>query len=157
MTDLKLIALDHDDIVVFSAHLQDAILRVADLAWMPRARRFAFVANRFSWDVANSRLDRNERRRVALRFEHVLGVQVQGLDLNAKETVLSLLALQFEETDAPGGVLTLVFAGDGAIRLTVECVEGEIRDLGGSWKTRRRPTHSIVDDDDGDASFNSDT
>ncbi len=157
MADLKLIALEQDDLIVFSAHLQDAVLRVADLAWMPRERRFALVANRFNWDIASRKLDRNERRRSALRLEHVLSVQVQGLDLDAKDTVLSLLAIQFEETEAPGGVVTLVFAGDGAIRLTVECVEGEIRDLGGAWKTRRRPSHSIVEDDDGDASYNSES
>lgn len=157
MAELKLIALEQDDLTVLSAHLQDAVLRIGDLAWMPREKRFALVANRFNWDTANNAPDRKERSRAALRFEHVLNAKVQGLDLRASDTVLSLLAIQFEETEAPGGIITLIFAGDGAIQLNVECIEGELRDLGASWKTRSRPTHSILDADDtnsdGDASF----
>ena len=49
MPDLKLIALDADDLAVISAHLQDAVMKVGDLAFLPREKRFAAVANRFDW------------------------------------------------------------------------------------------------------------
>ncbi|HZA01678.1 MAG TPA: DUF2948 family protein, partial [Hyphomicrobiaceae bacterium] len=64
-----------------------------------------------------------------------------GIDLEAKQDVLELLAIQFEETDAPAGAVTLVFAGGGAIRLEVECIEAELRDLGAAWKARCKPEH----------------
>ena len=52
MPDLKLIALDTEDLNVLSAHLQDAVLRVADMAYLPKERRFAVILNRFDWQKA---------------------------------------------------------------------------------------------------------
>ena len=36
MPDLKLIALDAEDLGVISAHLQDAVLRVGDMVYLPK-------------------------------------------------------------------------------------------------------------------------
>jgi hypothetical protein len=54
-----------------------------------------------------------------------------------------LLALQFEPVAAedPQGYLTLVFAGGGAVRLHVECIEAEMKDLGPAWQARAVPRH----------------
>ena len=49
---LKLIALDSEDLAVVSAHMQDAVLTVGDMAFLPQQRRFAALANRFDWDSA---------------------------------------------------------------------------------------------------------
>ncbi len=143
---LKLLALDEQDLQVLSAHLQDAVLRVADIAFVPAEKRFAMIANRFDWESASggkaTRKKGFRRRRSALRFERVLGVQLQGMEQNAKSAVLELLAMQFEAEDKPEGFVTLVFAGDAAIRLHVECIEAEMRDLGPVWKTKMKPEHN---------------
>jgi hypothetical protein len=148
MADLKLLALDEEGLAIISAHLQDAVLKVGDMAYLPRAKRFAAVANRFDWAAAEgigtSRTSL-ERRRCGIRFDRVLDAKVQGIDLKSKRQVLCLLAVQFEECDPPGGHITLVFAGGGAIRLHVECIEAELRDMGAAWKARRRPAHPIDD------------
>jgi len=145
MPDLKLIALDAEDLAVVSAHLQDAVLKVGDMAYRPREKRFAAVANRFDWVEALSgdatREKRYARRQAALRFERVLGAQVHGLDLQKKGNVVSLLAISFEPGEAPEGHITLQFADGGAIRLHVECIETELRDLGPVWEAKSRPTH----------------
>ncbi len=145
MPDLKLIALDADDLAVISAHLQDAVLKIGDLAFLPRERKFAAVANRFDWlDAIEKDGARNKgyaRRRAALRFERVLGAQVHGLDLKNKGAVAELLAIRFEPGDLPQGQVTLDFAGGGAIRLNVECIEAELRDLGPVWEAKSRPSH----------------
>ena len=145
MNDLKLIALDAEDLAVLSAHLQDAVLRVGDMAYLKDERRFAAVANRFDWERALKSKGAAEpyaRRRAGLRFERVSEAKVSGLDLKAKDTVLSLLAIQFEEAAAPGGHITLRFSGGGAIRLAVECIEAELKDLGAQWATRHKPKHA---------------
>ena len=49
MEELKLVALDKDDIEVVSAHVQDALVRVADIFWQPREHRFVMALNRFDW------------------------------------------------------------------------------------------------------------
>lgn len=146
MDNLKLIALDAEDLKVVSAHLQDAVLKIADMAFVPRERRFAAILNRFDWTTTLPGGKRMVpvRRQTALRFERVLGAQVSGIDLKAGQDVLELLALQFEPTPAaedPQGHLTLVFAGGGAVRLHVECIEGELKDLGPAWQARAIPKH----------------
>jgi hypothetical protein len=147
MAELKLIALDADDLAVISANLQDAVMRVGDIAFRPREKRFAAVANRFDWvDALAQEAARDEdrhyaRRRTALRFERVLSAQVQGLDPKNKSAVTSLLAVGFEPLEPPAGWITLQFADGSAIRLHVECIEAELRDLGPAWQAKSRPQH----------------
>jgi hypothetical protein len=146
MEDLKLIALDPEDLRVISCHLQDAVLRVGDMAYLKGEKRFAAIANRFDWEQAAKENDATyRRRRCAVRFERVMGAQVHGLDLKQKDTVLELLALGFEPAEEPSGTVTLLFAGGAAIRLRVECVEAELRDLGAAWRTHRKPEHAVDD------------
>lgn len=142
MEELKLIALDPEDLRVLSCHLQDAVIRVGDMAYLKESMRFAAIANRFDWEGA-VKADGGEfqRRRSGLRFERVRLAQVHGIDLKQKDAVLVLLALAFEPGDEPEGTLTLHFAGGGAIRLGVECIEAELRDLGAAWRTHHRPQH----------------
>jgi hypothetical protein len=141
---LKLAALDTEDLEVLSAHLQDAVMRVGDVAYVPGQNRFAMVLNRFDWERASEGRGgkkRYERRRSALRFDRVLGAQIQGIRQSARNAVLELLAIQFEATDEPEGYVTLVFAGDAAIRLHVECIEAEMKDLGPVWRAKSKPEH----------------
>lgn len=149
MSDLKLIALDSEDLNVISAHLQDAVLRVGDMAYLPRERRFAVVVNRFDWETSARRTAKGEktsleRRRSGLRFERVMGAQVHGIDLKDKAAALALLAIVFEpsaDQESVAGNVTLTFSGGAAIRLSVECVEAEMKDLGAVWKARHAPRH----------------
>ncbi len=145
MNELKLIALDAEDLMVLSAHLQDAVVRVADMAYLKGAKRFAAVVSRFDWAQANNpgvkEKDRNIRRRSGLRFERVTAARLHGIDLAKKDRILSLLAISFEPGTEPSGTVTFSFSGDAAIRLEVECVEAELKDLGAAWTARRKPEH----------------
>ena len=152
MPELKLIAFDSDDLAVISAHLQDAVLKVADIAYLPRERRFAAVGNRFDWaDALTDGKPKTRdyvRRQMALRFERVLGAKMHGIDASRKDAVLALLAIRFdpeEAPDGPGGHVTLNFADGAAIRLQVECIEAELKDLGPVWRAKSMPRHP--DDD----------
>ena len=151
-TGLKLIALDTEDLDVVSAHLQDAVINVGEMAYLKRERRFAAIANRFDWSEAlsPSRSARGPftRRRSGLRIEQVLGAQLTGIDLADKRQALSVLAVRFEPTTAPEGYLTIACAGNAAIRLHVECLEAELKDLGAAWATKSKPEHP---DDEPDA------
>jgi len=142
-TPLKLIALDEEDLAVVSSHLQDAVVRVGEMAYVPSRKRFAAVVNRFNWEkaLAGEGQESNERRRTALRFDRVLGAQLKSLRPSATDRVLSLLAVSFEPKDHPGGFITLTFSGGASIRLKVECIEAELTDLGPAWRTRSRPQH----------------
>lgn len=131
--ELKLIALDRDDIEVVSAHVQDALVRVGDILWRPQDHRFVMALNRFDWmSVADGNgQNANYRRcRTALRFERVNACKCRNLDQTDKNALLNLLAVEFSEDNAPAGVVSLIFSGGGIIRLDVECLEAELADLG---------------------------
>jgi Protein of unknown function (DUF2948) len=145
---LKLIALDREDLGVLSVHMQDAVLQVGDMAFLPHERRFAVIANRFDWTtaVAGAPSDTTDRpymrHRTALRFERVLAARVSGIDLKDKRQTLNVLALQFTEGAAPAGQVTIICAGGAAIRLDVECLEAELKDLGAVWSAKMMPHHN---------------
>ena len=50
---IRLIALDEEDLAVLSAHVQDAVLKVGDIVYLPKERRFAVAMNRFIWEKAD--------------------------------------------------------------------------------------------------------
>jgi len=146
MEDLKLIALDPEDLRVLSCHLQDAVVRVGDMAYLQQEMRFAAIINRFDWERAAREGGTDyQRRRTGLRFERVKAARVQGVDLRRKDEVLALLAMTFEAGEEPSGAVILNFAGGAAVRLEVECIEAEVRDLGAAWQTRSKPVHAIDD------------
>jgi hypothetical protein len=136
---LRLVALDQEDLAVISAHLQDAEVRIADLAYLPQERRFAFVAQRFDWECGPAETPR--RRLTGLHFERVMRVRCRGVERGKPETVLNLLGVTFDQTDAPSGTATLIFENGSAIQLDIECVEAQMKDLGPVWPCSKRPTH----------------
>lgn len=138
-TGLKLMALDTDDLAIVSAHLQDAVAKVADMAYLPGEKRFAMVLNRFDWTTAEQPTP--ARRRAGFHFERVLAAKTRGIDLGTSDMVLNLLAVEFEEKAAPSGVVTMYFSGDSAIQLEVECIEAALADLGPQWPTQKCPHH----------------
>src|ERR1700691_1315738 len=148
MEELKLVALDKDDIEVISAHVQDALVKVADVLWRPREHRCLMALNRFDWMNAveangNKGLDPPDYRRcrTALRFERVKACKCRGLDQANKDATLNLLAIEFAEYDTPAGAVMLTFSGGAAIRRDVECLEAELADLGEAYAAVICPDH----------------
>jgi hypothetical protein len=139
---LKLLALDDEDLTVISAHMQDAVFRVADIDYEPKRQCFSIATNRFDWEAAERDTKGFERSRAALCFKQVKSVRSIGVDRKAKEKVLSLLAVLFEKDgDGPDGHIELVLAGGGSILLDVDCIEVQLADTGGTWETTLKPRH----------------
>ncbi len=144
MPPLKLLALDHEDLQVISVHLQDAVLRVSDIDYRMGEKRIVLAMNRFVWEAPRRLFRRqNERRRSVLHFDRVIGVRTAGIERDKPEEVLSLLAIKFTATEAPGGFVDLVFSGNAAMRIEVECIEARLADLGGAWEATSRPAHRV--------------
>ncbi|GLK75473.1 hypothetical protein GCM10008171_07270 [Methylopila jiangsuensis] len=122
---LKLIALDAEDLAVLSAHLQDTALKVRDLVYLPREKRFAFVGDRLDRLGAEP-----ARRRAAAHFDRVTAVRARGVDRSAPDAELTLLVIAFLPADGPSGAIELHFEGGACLRLEVECVEAQAADLG---------------------------
>ncbi|MCB1516673.1 MAG: DUF2948 family protein [Hyphomicrobiaceae bacterium] len=140
MPDLKLLALDQEDLDVISAFTQDAVMRVEDVGYAQRDRRFALLMNRYCWEDG-SQARKGVRKRTALRFDNVTGLNSKGINLNARDGVLELLTIRFDVTDDPEGKITLTFSGGGEIELVVECLEARLHDLGAAWAAQATPRH----------------
>ncbi len=139
---LKLVALDREGLGVISAHVQDSCLRRADMTWLPKRKRFLLSAMRFDW--AGAKQGRAERIGSVLRFERVLKVSHLGLAGRDEDQVLNLLAVTFEKTDPPSGMVLLAFADGAVVRLEVECLEAELRDVGPRRPAQECPGHALT-------------
>jgi len=136
-----LVAEDAEDLEIVSARLQDAVAHVKDLVWLPKARRFAALFNRFKWEHEKPR--EALRVRAGLHFDSVLSVKSHGIRKGDPDAVLSLLAIRFTPrgADDPSGSVDLVFSGGGEVRLEVECIDATLSDVSGEWAARGRPAH----------------
>lgn len=133
---LRLLAEDADDLKVVAAALQDAVAKIGDIRFEPKARRLTIAFNRYRWEGKGG-----ERVRSALQLGSALGVQARRLRRNARDAVVELLTVTFEPGEAPGGAITFSFAGGGDLRVEVECVDAILADVSAPWPARRIPRH----------------
>jgi hypothetical protein len=133
-------AADEEDLKIISACLQDAVMKVGDFAWIPGGRRFAFVANRFLWEQAGAAAP-YYRTRAGAHFDDVRAVKQVNIRNDAKDAVVELLALRFAAGADGGGAVEFAFSGGGAIRLEVDAINAELRDISDPWPTRTKPAH----------------
>ena len=131
---LRLLAEDADDLHIISAALQDAIMRPVDIVWEPSWRRVTLQLSRFCWECGGTRV------MSAMQFGDVIAVKSRRLP-RGPEHALELLAMDFEPGEAPGGRVTLMFAGGGDLRIDVECLDAVLTDLSERWPARVAPTH----------------
>lgn len=143
MTKLKLAALDVDDLTVISACMQDSVLKTGEIAYLASEERLVLPVNRYAWEKNGNRLSIPERRRSVLHFDRVKAVRSANIDRGSPDTVLSILAIRFDPSDAPAGSVEVTFAGGGALRLEVECIEAQLADLGPAWAAKGKPKHEL--------------
>lgn len=140
---LRLVAFDSEDLDIVSANLQDALVQVGEMAFLPRQKQFVFLASRFDWVKAAA--GPLERCRTGLHFERVLKVSCSGFGPRDHALILNLLRIGFRETDAPAGEVDLIFSGGRALRLQVECLEARLRDGDARWTAKAQPGHPCAD------------
>jgi len=145
MAGLKLRAADAEDLAVISAILQDSLVTIAEMAYLPDEGRFVLVANRFKWEPqADSAQAKGERVLTGLCIDGVKNVSRRGFSPRDSDRILSLLALHAEGEATPA-CLILDFAGGSSVRLEVGQILCHLDDLGEPWPTRWRPKHPVAD------------
>lgn len=149
-TGIRLKAEDHSDLSAISACLQDAVIKVSDMAFVANSSRFAFVGNRFCWEADD--IDKTgQRARFACRFENVLKTSSQNIPLNLGDHVLNFLSIYGEGADDGTATILLLFSGGASIKLEVECIEMYLEDISDTWTTKNTPCHdgdSVQTDDE---------
>jgi hypothetical protein len=140
---LRLLAEDEEDLKILSAHVQDAVVRIGDVAYLPKARRFAMLLNRYRWEDDADAKNAGLRMLAGLHFENVLGAKALNLTQDDPDALVELLAVGFTPGAQGAGTVELCLAGGGSIRLQVECIDASLRDMAGPWPAKARPEHKL--------------
>lgn len=139
-------AMDDGSLPIVSSLVQDAVFPITEMKYDKAKREFALLINRFRWEDkarAEARGRPYERVQSVLRVGDVQGVATMGIDRGEPDTILSLLSLGWEEAEDGAGALTFTLAGDGAIRLSVECLDVVLKDVTRPYiaPSRHAPEH----------------
>ena len=141
--NLKLLALNDDDLKVLSAHLQDSVVLVKDIIFLKKRRTFLMMVNRFMWeDIELGVFRENKRIRCAVKFENVLEVKSRNISQKKKDKILELLSIDSEVKNNKKELL-ITFAGNNEIILIVEEINILLDDVGLPWKVKHVPKHQL--------------
>jgi len=139
---LRLRAVDAEDLSVIAACLQDALIPLSEMAYLPDERRFMASFTRFQRERA---VDPNQpeglmQSQSALILHDIEAVKFRGLDSRFSAVRFELLTMTSEPAE-DGLRITLLFAGDAAIQLHARGIAATLEDFGDPWPATTLPTH----------------
>ena len=143
--NLKLIARTVEDLRVVSAHLQDAIVNITDIANLKKNKILLLQLNRFMWeDIEKGLLRKNKRIRTILKFENVIKVKSRNINLARKDKFLDFLTIETNQMTDNNYEMKILFAGDSILKVTAEVIEVTLDDQGEAWDTKNKPKHKEI-------------
>ncbi len=143
--NLKLIARTEEDLRIISAHLQDSIVSMENIASLKKNRIFLMQLNRFMWeDVEKGVFRKNKRIRTILKFENVLKVDAKNINQSKKDKFLDFLAIESNLMPDNNYEMNIIFAGDSIIKVVSEVIEVTLDDQGEAWDTKNKPKHKTL-------------
>ena len=143
--NLKLIARTDEDLKVISAHLQDSIVNIADIANLKKNKIFLMQLNRFMWeDVEKGVFRKNKRIRTILKFDNVIEVNSKNINQKSKDKFLDFLAIECNQMPDENYEMKLIFSGDSVIKVVAEVIEVALDDQGEPWDTKNKPKHKVL-------------
>ncbi len=143
--NLKLIARTVDDLKVVSAHLQDSIVNVSDIASLKQNKIFLIQLSRFMWeDVEKGVFRKNKRIRTVLKFENVIKVHSKNINQSKNDKFLDFLTIETNVMPDNNYEMNIIFAGDSIIKVISEVIEVTLDDQGSAWDTKNMPKHKVI-------------
>ena len=129
---MKLNAIDTEELKIIATVLQDGLIEVSDVKYLPSIRTFIVMITRFMWEekIVNKT---NNRTKAVLVFEDVLAVHSKNIDQMDKAKVLELLTFNFYYNKSKNIEIELLFNNDATIKLETEVVQAKLEDQGESW------------------------
>ena len=129
---MKLNAIDTEELKIIATVLQDGLIEVSDVKYLPSIRTFIVMITRFMWEekIVNKT---NNRTKAVLVFEDVLAVHSRNIDQMNKTKVLELLTFNFYYNKSKNIEIELLFNNDATIKLETEVVQAKLEDQGESW------------------------
>ena len=144
--NLKLLANSEEDLRVISAHLQDSITQVKNIAHLKKNRIFLIQFNRFMWeDIEKGVFRKNRRIQSVLKFDNIIDVFSKNINQKKSDRFLDFLAIETKCLSDKSYQIKLNFAGGILIKLNAEIIECFLEDQGDSWETRNKPKNIFND------------
>ena len=143
--NLKLIARTEEDLKVVSAHLQDAIVNVNDIANLKKNKILLLQLNRFMWeDVEKGVFRKNKRIRTVLKIENVIKVNSKNINQDKKDKFLDFLTIETNKMTDNNYEMKILFAGGSIVKIISEIIEVTLDDQGDAWVTKNKPKHIAI-------------
>ena len=143
--NLKLIARTEEDLRIISAHLQDSIVSIENIASLKKNRIFLMQLSRFMWeDVEKGVFRKNKRIRTILKFDNVIEVNSKNINQKSKDKFLDFLAIECTQMPDENYTMKLIFSGDSVIKVVAEVIEVALDDQGEPWDTKNKPKHKVL-------------
>ena len=132
LNKMKLNAIDTEELKIIATVLQDGLIEVNDVKYLPSIRTFIVMITRFMWEekIVNKT---NNRTKAVLIFEDVLAVHSKNIDQMDRAKVLELLTFNFYYNKSKNIEIELLFNNDATIKLETEVVQAKLEDQGESW------------------------
>ena len=143
--NLKLIARTEEDLRVVSAHLQDAIVNINDIAHLKKNKILLLQLNRFMWeDIEKGVFRKNKRIRTFLKFENVIKVNSKNINQAGNDKFLDFLTIETNQMIDNNYEMKILFAGDSILKVIAEVIEVTLDDQGEAWDTKNKPKHKEI-------------
>ena len=143
--NLKLISRTKDDLRVVSAHLQDAIVNISDIANLEKNKIFLMQLNRFMWeDVEKGVFRKNKRIKSVLKFDNIVKVYSKNISQMEKSKFLDFLTIETIQMPDNNYEMKLIFSGNSMIKVISEVIDVTLDDQGEAWDTKNMPKHMDI-------------
>ena len=143
---LSLIAQNEEDLVVISTLCQDSIIKIANIKWAKKSKRFYLLINRFCWelnDLSKKKSSNMLRINSLMSFNSVLSVKSAGIHQNNNSDITSLLTINYNFFNFEKQAIDLIFSGNSQISLNIECIDVFLKDISEPFEstTSKQPKH----------------
>ena len=143
---LSLVAQNEEDLVVISTLCQDSIIKIANIKWAKKSKRFYLLINRFCWelnDLSKKKSSNMLRINSLMSFNSVLSVKSAGIQQNNNSDITSLLTINYNFFNFEKQAIDLIFSGNSQISLNIECIDVFLKDISEPFEgtTSKQPKH----------------
>ena len=142
--NLKLKANDENDLKVFAAYLQDALIVPGDIKYLEKNKLLICIFNRFMWEDAEKGIFRdNKRIRSALKLNDVTAVKSKNINPKESKKVLEFLTINSTKKIDENIDINLLFSDNITISVKAETINATLEDFSDSWTTKIKPVHKF--------------
>ena len=138
---MNLNAIDTDELKIISTILQDGLIEVNDIKYLPSIRSFFLMITRFMWEekIVN-KVD--QRIKAVLSFEDVLSVYSKNIDQLNKNKTLELVTFNYYPNNSKNIEIELLFKNDAIIKLETEIIRCKLEDQGEPWNIEKSVSYT---------------